>query len=152
MTLPASAPSWVSDGRDRLLQSATLATTLGIAAAGFFYPRAVAGTAAPFVVLEGSSVKIAIAGNGSTYRSGVIRGILAVDASTVTDGTIEGYMALIGEEVCGQLTDGLFFHGLEFERTSAPGPGFWAVHDSGQPEPAQTTLRTIAFTIHWGDG
>ena len=52
MTIPSDAPLIVVAGRDRMLESATIAA-IGIRAADCYYPRAPGQSALPLMVIEG---------------------------------------------------------------------------------------------------
>lgn len=152
MTLAANAPVYIQLAAARLLESATITGPLAMTAAAFFYPRASNGQVFPQIVLERTKTTGQRIGNGSSYIMGEIAGILACDASAVDDATIEQYADQICHELCELIDDGLFIKSVTFGRPGSPTAGFWAASDAGQPDPQSKPIRTIAFSIEWGDG
>ncbi len=144
-------PDFIVNARDRMLESATIATTLGIRANQFHWPRAVPTDMVPLVVIDDTEPETVPAGAGSTYIYGTITGVILVPAADFTIGKLTQYGRLIGPEIVGLLTDGIFVKRFKCSRVGEPGPGFWALKDSGQPEAAVPPVRALPFVMDWGD-
>lgn len=150
MTMNGDTPTFVTLGRDRLLESATI-VSMGVTAGAFYYPRAPGQSALPLIVLERTSTTAERGGTSSYTVNGELSGVIAVDARVVTDGMLEQYADQIAGELMELITDGLFLHRVTFGRSGAPSAGFWAGSDNGQPEDTLHGIRTMSFTLEWGD-